>query len=146
MNFFIHLVVYFETTSRYDIICSDYLMKVLHIDDAPEICELYADMFAIDEHEVQSTNTAQEGLDLALKNDYDLILLDLCMPKYGGMNFLRDLKNKRPSELRKVIVVSVLQMTPNQTKELKKMGIHSVEEKPTNLQQLENIKKNAWLK
>ena len=64
----------------------------------------------------------------------------------SGMDFLQDLTKQRPSELKKVVVVSVLKFTPTQIKELLKMGIHSVEEKPTNLQKLEIIKKNMWLK
>ena len=102
-------------------------------------------MFSADNSTIQSVNTGKEGLDLVLKNDYDLILLDMCMPQYSGMDFLKDLEKQRPSELRKVVVVSVLKFTPTQIKELLKMGIHSVEEKPTDLQKLEVIKKNMWL-
>jgi DNA-binding response OmpR family regulator len=122
------------------------LLRVLHIDDSPEICELYSDMFTADNSTIQSVNTGKKGLSLVLKNDYDLILLDMCMPQYSGMDFLRDLTKQRPSELKKVVVVSVLKFSPTQIKELLKMGIHSVEEKPTNLQKLEVIKKNMWLK
>ena len=122
------------------------LLRVLHIDDSPEICELYYDMFTADNSTIQSVNTGKKGLSLVLKNDYDLILLDMCMPQYSGMDFLRDLTKQRPSELKKVVVVSVLKFSPTQIKELLKMGIHSVEEKPTNLQKLEIIKKNMWLK
>ena len=122
------------------------LLRVLHIDDSPEICELYSDMFTADNNTIQSVNTGKEGLSLVLKNDYDLILLDMCMPQYSGMDFLQDLTNQRPTELRKVVVVSVLKFSPTQIKELLKMVIHSVEEKPTDLQKLEVIKKNMWLK
>jgi DNA-binding response OmpR family regulator len=122
------------------------LMRVLHIDDSPEICELYSDMFTADNNTIQSVNTGKEGLDLVLKNNYDLILLDMCMPSYSGMDFLRDLTKQKPSELKKVVVVSVLKFSPTQIKELLKMGIHSVEEKPTDLQKLEVIKKNMWLR
>jgi len=121
-------------------------MKVLHIDDLPEICELYSDMFTADHHSVRSVSSGREGLDLVLKNNYDLILLDMCMPKYSGMDFLRDLKKQRSSELKKVVVVSVLKFSPTQIKELLKLGIHSVEEKPTDIQKLEIIKKNMWLR
>ncbi len=83
-------------------------MKILHIDDCPEICKMYADMFTEDYHSIRSVNSGKEGIELVIKNDYDLILLDICMPKYSGIKFLRELKNKRPSELKKVVVVSVL--------------------------------------
>ncbi len=122
------------------------LMRVLHIDDSPEICELYSDMFTADNNTIQSVNTGKEGLDLVLKNNFDLILLDMCMPSYSGMDFLRDLTKQKPSELKKVVVVSVLKFNPTQIIELLKMGIHSVEEKPTDLQKLEVIKKNMWLR
>jgi DNA-binding response OmpR family regulator len=121
-------------------------MKVLHVDDSPEICQLYADMLATENHTVQSINDGREGLDLVLKNDYDLILLDICMPKYSGMEFIHDLKAKRPSELKKVIIVSVLELSESHRNELLKLGIHSVEEKPSTIQKLETIKKDLQLR
>ena len=122
------------------------LMNILHVDDSPEICQLYADMLSIDNHKVESINDGREGLELALQKDYDLILLDVCMPKYSGMEFIYDLKAKRPSEIKKVIVVSVLELNQSQQKELLKLGIHSIEEKPSTIQKLEIIKKDLLLK
>lgn len=121
-------------------------MKVLQIDDSQEICGLYSDMFEVDNHSFESVNEGKKGLELVTKNDYDLILLDMCMPKYSGMDFLRDLKKQRPSELKKIVVTSVLQFNTTQTKELMKFGVHSVEEKPKDLQQLERIQKDMWLR
>ena len=103
-------------------------------------------MFTADKSTIQSVNTGKEGLSLVLNNDYDLILLDMCMPQYSWMDFLRDLTIQKPSELKKVVVVSVLKFSPTQIQELLKFGIHSVEEKPTDLQKLEIIKKNMWLR
>ena len=121
-------------------------MKVLHIDDSPESCELYKDMFTADNHEIQSVHSGKEGLELILKNDYDLILLDMCMPGYSGIQLVRDLKKKRPTEMRKIVVVSLLKFSANQIEELLKLGIHSIENKPSDLQKMEIIKKNMWLK
>jgi DNA-binding response OmpR family regulator len=120
-------------------------MKILHVDDSPEICQLYSDMLSMGHHNVESVNDGKEGLEFALKNDYDLILLDICMPKYSGMEFVHDLKAKRPSEMKKVIIVSVLELSESHKKELLKLGIHSVEEKPSTIQKLETIKKDLLL-
>ncbi len=120
------------------------IMNILHVDDSPEICQLYADMLS-KENSVESINDGREGLALALKNDYDLILLDICMPKYSGMEFIHDLKSKRPSEIKKVIIVSVLELSESHRDELLKLGIHSVEEKPSTIQRLETIKKDLML-
>ena len=120
-------------------------MKILHIDDSPEICELHEDMFTLYHHSVKSVNSGKEGLELALKNDYDLILLDMNMPDYSGMQFLHDLKNERPSELKKVVVVSVLKFQEMEVKELLKLGIHSVESKPSNFQTIMDLQRNIML-
>jgi DNA-binding response OmpR family regulator len=121
-------------------------MNILHVDDSPEICQLYADMLSMQNHNLESITDGRKGLELALKNNYDLILLDICMPGYSGMEFIHDLKNKRPSELEKVIIVSVLELSESHKKELVKLGIHSVEEKPSTIQKLETIKKDLLLK
>ncbi len=121
-------------------------MKVLHIDNSPEICELYSDMFTADRHSIRSVNSGKEGLELVLKNDYDLILLDMYMPEYNGMLFLHDLKERRPSELKKVVVVSVLKFNEIEVKEFLRFGVHSVEPKITNLQSLVDLQRNILLK
>jgi len=135
-----------EQTDSYDLFCSSKIMNILHIDDSPEICQLYADMLATGNHQVKSVMDGKEGLDLVLKNNYDLILLDICMPRYSGMEFIHDLKEKRPSELKKVIIVSVLELRESHKKELLKLGIHSIEEKPSTIQKLETIKKDLLLR
>ncbi len=120
-------------------------MNILHVDDSPEICQLYAEMLALGNNHVKSVNDGRQGLELALKIDYDLILLDICMPNYSGMEFIYDLKAKRPSQLKKIIIVSVLELTESHKRELIKLGIHSVEEKPSTIQKLETIKKDLLL-
>jgi len=121
-------------------------MNVIHIDDSKETCELYLDMFTIDNHVIKSVNDGKEGLKLVLKNEFDLILLDMMMPNYSGIDFLRDLKIQKPSELRKVVLVSALDFDEVQVKELLDFGIHSIEEKPPNLQSLVNMQKNMIFK
>ena len=117
-------------------------MKILHIDDSPEICELYSELYTADNHSIKSVNNGKEGLNLVLQNDYDLILLDMCMPKYSGMEFLADLKKQRPSELKKIVVTSMLQFDEDQVKGLTKFGVHSVEEKRALPLELKALKTN----
>lgn len=137
--------VHNEQTDNYDFPRPSKIMNILHIDDSPEICQLYADMLSTGNHQLKSIMDGKEGLNLILKNDYDLILLDICMPRYSGMELIHDLKEKRPSELKKVIIVSVLELRESHKNELLKLGIHSIEEKPSTIQKLETIKKDLLL-
>ena len=111
-------------------------MKILHVEDVPEISQIFADILSTKNYEFDSISDGKAGLELAVYNDYDLILLDMCMPKYSGADFLLDLKHRKPSELSKVIVVSALEMNPLQEEELLKLGIRAVLRKPISVQRL----------
>lgn len=76
------------------------------------------------------------GLKLVVYKEYDLILLDMCMPKYRGVDFLLDLKCRLPSELSKVVIVAGFSMSATQEDELLKLGIHTVLKKPISVQTL----------
>jgi len=112
-------------------------MQILQIDDSPIICQLYADFLGARNHSIESVNDGKEGLEMVSKNDYDMILLDFLMPKYCGMQFLRDLKEKRPSELKKVTVLSQLRFNDKDIEELLEFGIKSVQEKTLDIVKFE---------
>jgi len=121
-------------------------MKVLHIDDSPQIRELYKDMFTADKHSIKSVYSGMEGLELLMQNDYDLILLDLYMPEYNGIQFIRDLQNTRSSELKKVVVISSHRMDEEHLKEFLNFGIRLVESNPTSLDNIVNMQDNLLVK
>jgi len=114
----------------------EYCMKILHVEDVPEISQIFSDILSTTDYEFDSISDGKAGLELAVNDDYDLILLDMCMPKYSGVDFLLDLKHRRPSELSKVIIVSALEMNSFQEEELLKLGIRSVLRKPISVQRL----------
>jgi len=48
------------------------------------------------------------------------------MPKYSGVDFLLDLKHRRPTELSKVVIVSALEMSTTKEEKLLDLGIRSI--------------------
>ena len=111
-------------------------MKLLHVEDTPEISQVFADILSTKNYDFDSVSDGKAGLELAVYKDYDVILLDMCMPKYSGVDFLLDLKHRRPSEMSKVVIVSSLEMNPSQEQELFKLGIRSILRKPISVQTL----------
>ncbi len=111
-------------------------MKILHIEDVSEISQIFADILSTKNYDFDSVSDGRAGLELAVYHDYDLILLDMCMPKYSGVDFLLDLKDRRPTELSKVVIVSSLEMGPTQEQELLNLGIRAVLRKPISVQGL----------
>ena len=111
-------------------------MRILHVEDTPEISQVFADILATKNYDFDSVSDGRAGLELAVYKDYDLILLDMCMPQYSGTDFLLDLKARRPSELSKVVIVSALEMTHLQEQQLLNIGIRSILKKPISVQSL----------
>lgn len=69
-------------------------MKILIIEDEEAILKsleknLKAEMFT-----VESTDDGQTGYELALKNDYDLVLLDNILPRLNGIDICRKLRQE----------------------------------------------------
>ncbi len=109
-------------------------MRILHVEDVTEISKVFEDILATKNYDFDSVSDGRAGLELSVCKDYDLILLDMCMPKYSGVDFLLDLKHRRPSQLSKVVIVSGLEMTLLQERELLKLGIRSILKKPISVQ------------
>ena len=59
-------------------------------------------------YDVTHVDNGEEALRLATENQYDLILLDIVMPKMDGFNMLAMMKEKGKSASQKIIVLSAL--------------------------------------
>ncbi|QUC65247.1 response regulator [Nitrosopumilus sp. K4] len=111
-------------------------MKIIHIEDTPEISKIFSDILTTKNHDFDSASDGRKGLELVVANNYDLILLDMCMPNYSGMDFLLDLKDRRSSEIKKVVVISALELDRYQRNFLMNLGVSSIHKKPISVQNL----------
>jgi CheY-like chemotaxis protein len=66
--------------------------KVLVVEDELPLLQMLVDTLTKKGYEVLSAKDGEEGLDVALKKQPDLILLDLLMPKMDGMHLLSHLR------------------------------------------------------
>lgn len=62
--------------------------RILVIDDQASIRKTLRDILEYESFEVDEAEDGQKGLELALKNNYDIILSDIKMPKLDGIEFL----------------------------------------------------------
>lgn len=67
-------------------------MKVLIVEDDPSIANLQKDYLEINDIEVVIANSGSEGLDIALNNEFDLIILDIMLPGIDGFEICRTIR------------------------------------------------------
>lgn len=82
--------------------------KILIVEDENDIREALADIFQMSDFEVFAAIDGKEGLDVALKEHPDVILLDLMMPVMNGHEMLQKLRNDPWGKEVKVVVLSAL--------------------------------------
>lgn len=80
------------------------LAKVLIIDDEVKVRTHLKKTFTNQGHIVQTASDGNRGIELINQNKFDLIVLDIIMPKKGGIETLMELKN-RAKDL-KIIIIS----------------------------------------
>ena len=71
------------------------MSKILIIEDEVSIAELEKDYLELSGFEVDMEHSGDTGLDKALKNEFDLIILDLMLPGMDGFELCRRIREKK---------------------------------------------------
>lgn len=69
-------------------------VKILVVDDEPDILEFLEYNLKKEGYEVFTASNGEEGLQLAEKEDPELIILDIMMPKMDGVEVCRQLRTR----------------------------------------------------
>jgi FixJ family two-component response regulator len=101
--------------------------KVLVIDDERIVIDSIAKILKEERIDVDSTLSGRQGIEMALQNDYDLVLSDLRMPDIGGMRVLRDIKRAKPKL--PVVIITGYATVPSAVQAMK-LGAAEILEKP----------------
>ena len=64
--------------------------KALVIDDEQIVVDSVSKILKDENYEVDVSLSGREGLDQAIKKEYDIVLTDIRMPDIGGMRVLRE--------------------------------------------------------
>ncbi len=67
--------------------------KILIVEDEVAVSNALKDKLLINGFEILEAKNGKEGLSLALKEHPDLILLDIIMPKMGGITMMKNLRS-----------------------------------------------------
>lgn len=82
--------------------------KILIIEDEVELAEMYKMRLEMEGYEVDTAYDGISGSEKATSGNYDLILLDLLLPKRSGEEIFYDIKNSPKSKSTPVIILTAL--------------------------------------
>ncbi|MDY6967987.1 MAG: response regulator [Spirochaetota bacterium] len=107
--------------------------RVLTVDDNKEFCHNLSDILEMKEFEVECAYNGHEALKMTESNNYDIVLMDVKMPKMNGVDTFKKLKEFYPK-------VPVIMMTAfaveDMIKEALTEGAFGVLRKPIDFEKL----------
>lgn len=119
------------------------MARILVIDDEIGICEEFSQVLKGENHEVDTALNGLEGLEKIHSQEYDIIFLDVLMPKMEGREALEAIKKITPTP----VVIMSGYLPPNREQEIIRAGAMASLKKPLDLYRVfELIEKALELK
>jgi two-component system copper resistance phosphate regulon response regulator CusR len=72
------------------------MIRILVIEDEPRIMSFLSRAFEAEGFDVDGADNGSDGFERAVRGSYDLVVLDLLLPKLDGLRVLRELHRRRP--------------------------------------------------
>lgn len=80
------------------------MAKILIVEDDQFLRELYSDVLRAEGYIVDSVVDGEEGFKKIKQGGYDLVLLDIIMPKLDGLEVMRRIKSDPPINPNKCVI------------------------------------------
>ncbi|MFH1627735.1 MAG: response regulator [Pseudomonadota bacterium] len=90
--------------------------KILVVEDSPLNMELVTDILEVHGYEVLQAGDAQTGIDMAVRNHPDLILMDVQLPGMDGLAAIKVLKGHTGTSTIPVVALSAHAMVGDREK------------------------------
>ena len=107
-------------------------MRILLVDDNKDITETISFYCQSEDIDCNVINQGKKALDSIRHQKFDLILLDVAMPEFSGLDVIKSLKEERVIESRNIVIFTA---SSDQTvlDEIKNSGIKEIFQKPFSL-------------
>lgn len=91
-------------------------MKILIVDDEKQLVSAIAGILKINNFDTDTAYNGEDGLDKALSGIYDVIILDIMMPRINGFEVIKELRKNKISS--PVLMLSAKSQTDDKVKGL----------------------------
>jgi two-component system response regulator AtoC len=118
-------------------------MKILIADDDKNLRKVLLNELSYEGYEADETENGIKAMDLVEKNEYDVLLLDLNMPRKSGMDVLKEIKDLDiPTE----VIILTAHATVSTAVDAMKLGAYDFLTKPFQMEELTAIIEKAYEK
>jgi DNA-binding response OmpR family regulator len=93
-------------------------MKVLYVEDEKNMARAVAQVLKKNNYSVDLAHDGEDGFDLAASGVYDVVILDIMLPKLDGISILREMRNRN-------VTTPVILLTAKSETEDKIVGLDS---------------------
>jgi DNA-binding response OmpR family regulator len=119
-------------------------MKILGIDDNQDLLDLCEIALSSEDHEYIGVNSGKEGIQALKDEKFDVVLLDLSMPDFSGVDVVDALVEAGIMNKQKVVIFTASSATEKEYRPLLEKGAHSIVKKPLDVDVLiETVQKIA---
>jgi len=105
-------------------------MKILGIDDNEDLLSLCETVLTSDGHEFTGITNGREGLQAIKDEKFDVVLLDLSMPEFSGVDVMNALVKEDIMKKQKVVIFTGMSPTEKEIELFLEKGAHSVIKQP----------------
>ena len=110
-------------------------MKILGIDDNEELLGLSEVALTFEGHEYTGIDNGKDGLQAIRDEKFDIVLLDLSMPEFSGVNVIDALVKDGIMNKQKIVIFTATSPTKKEIELYLSKGAHSVLSKPLDVDQ-----------
>jgi DNA-binding NtrC family response regulator len=107
--------------------------KILVVDDEPTVTKGCRRILGEAGYDVDTVATGRDGLSRALEGNFDLVVTDLRLPDFSGMELVRTLRARRPETA--IVIITGYGSVPNAVEAIK-LGVSDYVEKPFSPEQI----------
>ena len=117
-------------------------MKILGVDDNQDLLDLCELALTSEGHEYLGITSGEEAVQILKNEQYDMVLLDLSMPDFSGVDVVDALAEANIIKKQKVVIFTASSATEKEYTPLLEKGAHSIVKKPLDIDLLIETVKN----
>lgn len=115
-------------------------LKIMVVDDDKDVCEYLRQLLTEEGFKVKATTDSTQVIGFLKKDRYHLILLDLKMPKLGGLELMRQIR-KMDSDI--IVIILTAYPSVESAVETMKQDAFDYLQKPFKVEELREVITNA---